>query len=141
MQFFLICQHTICAPFNAKGKSLAAWNKVCKPKAKGGLGVINLRQQNKALLMKNLRKFYNKHDLPWVQLTWNTHYNGLVPHELERNDLFGGRIYSDFAHITAELRLVKWEMVQLFYFGMISGMALCFHSNILGSVHLQIKNR
>ena len=35
-----------------------------KPKEKGGLGVLNLRLQNDALLMKHLSKFYNKADIP-----------------------------------------------------------------------------
>ena len=32
--------------------------------------------QNKALLHKNLHKFYNRHNIPWVNLIWETHYNG-----------------------------------------------------------------
>ena len=41
-----------------KGGHLAAWNMVQKPKKnKGGLGVINLRIQNDALLLKQLHKF------------------------------------------------------------------------------------
>ena len=35
-----------------KGGNLAAWSLVQKPKDKGGLGVINLRLQNDALLLK-----------------------------------------------------------------------------------------
>jgi len=49
-----------------KCNSLAAWEMVCKPKNKGGLGVINLMIQNEALLMKFLHKFYNKMDIPSV---------------------------------------------------------------------------
>src|SRR5438128_6523662 len=65
---------------NAKGKPLVAWKKVCRPKAKGGLGVINLRAQNSALLLKHLDKFYNKRDIPWVKFIWSTHYsNGEIP--------------------------------------------------------------
>lgn len=51
-----------------------------KPKIKGGLGVINLSIQNDALLLKLLHKFYNKADLPWVNLIWNRYYNNKVPH-------------------------------------------------------------
>jgi hypothetical protein len=52
---------------------------VTKPKLKGGLGVLNLRAQNEALLMKNLDKFYNREELPWVQLLWTKYYsNGKV---------------------------------------------------------------
>jgi hypothetical protein len=37
---------------NKKGGNLAAWSMVQKPKCKGGLGVLNLRLQNDALLLK-----------------------------------------------------------------------------------------
>jgi hypothetical protein len=47
---------------------------VCNSKEEWGLGVINLKLQNKALLMKNLDKFYSKKDIPWVDLVWEKHY-------------------------------------------------------------------
>jgi hypothetical protein len=66
---------------NAKCKPLVAWKKCTRPKRKGGLEIINMRSQNVALLLKHLDKFYNKRDIPWVNLIWNTHYsNGEVPH-------------------------------------------------------------
>jgi hypothetical protein len=37
---------------NAKKSPLAAWKMVTKPKSKGGLGVIRLRLQNDALVLK-----------------------------------------------------------------------------------------
>lgn len=53
---------------------------VCTLREEGGLGVINLELQNQALLMKNLDKFYNKRDIPWVNLVWEKHYNnGRLP--------------------------------------------------------------
>jgi len=39
-----------------------------------------LTLQNDALLLKHLDKFYNKRDLPWVHLIWNSYYTGVVPH-------------------------------------------------------------
>jgi hypothetical protein len=57
-----------------KGGNLAAWDMVLKPKKKGGLGLINLKVQNDALLLKQLHKFYSKENIPWVQLVWNTYY-------------------------------------------------------------------
>jgi hypothetical protein len=63
-----------------KGGNLAAWSMVQRPKKKGGLGVLNLRLQNGALLLKQLHKFYNKSDIPWVHLIWNRYYNTKVPH-------------------------------------------------------------
>ena len=66
---------------NAKMKPLVAWPKCCKSKKKGGLGIINLRSQNSALLLKHLDKFYNKKEIPWVKLIWHAHYsNGDIPH-------------------------------------------------------------
>jgi hypothetical protein len=44
---------------NAKKTPLPGWKLVCKPKSRGGLGVIRLRLQNEALLMKNLDKFFS----------------------------------------------------------------------------------
>jgi hypothetical protein len=65
-----------------KGGYLVAWNTACRSKDEGGLGIINLRTQNKALLLKFLHKFYNKLDFPWVHLTWqNLYTNGTPPHE------------------------------------------------------------
>lgn len=59
---------------NSNKKSLVMWDRVCQPKYKGGLGVIDLRLQNNALLLKNLHKFYNRLPIPWVNLIWNTYY-------------------------------------------------------------------
>jgi hypothetical protein len=65
---------------NKSGKCLVKWEKVCLPQKAGGLGVLNLREQNKALMIKNLFKFYNKADIPWVNLIWQAYYqNGKLP--------------------------------------------------------------
>jgi hypothetical protein len=58
---------------DAKGYNLAAWPTVTIPKEKGGLGVRDLYLQNEAILIKQLDKFYNKKDIPWVQLIWNSY--------------------------------------------------------------------
>jgi hypothetical protein len=47
---------------------------VCLPKEEGGLGFIDLNAQNKSLLMKQLHKFFNKSNVPWVQLIWDHHF-------------------------------------------------------------------
>jgi hypothetical protein len=51
-----------------KKPSQVAWKSVCKPKTQGGLGVINLELQNKALLMKCLHKFFNGVNISWVNI-------------------------------------------------------------------------
>ena len=35
---------------------------------------MNIDVQNKALLLKNLHKFYNRLDVPWVNLIWDCYY-------------------------------------------------------------------
>ena len=59
---------------NRKGTCLVAWETACKPKDQGGLGIIDIKSQNNALLMKFLDKFYNKAEIPWVDLTWSKLY-------------------------------------------------------------------
>jgi hypothetical protein len=53
---------------NARKPPLAAWKLATRPKSNGGLAIINLSTQNDALLLKNLHKFYNRMDIPWVYL-------------------------------------------------------------------------
>ena len=53
---------------NAKSPPKAAWHTVCLPKSEGDLGVINLTTQIEALLLKKLHKFFNRLDIPWVNL-------------------------------------------------------------------------
>jgi hypothetical protein len=43
---------------------MAAWPVVTKTKEEGSLGVLDLKTQNEALLIKNLDKFFNKADIP-----------------------------------------------------------------------------
>jgi hypothetical protein len=57
-----------------KGGNLVVWQIAMKPKEKGGPGIVNLRLQNDALLMKHLNKFYNKANIPCVRLVWNKYY-------------------------------------------------------------------
>jgi hypothetical protein len=60
---------------------LAAWEMLCKPKEKGGVGLVNFTKQNGALLLKHLDNFFNKADLPWVHLIWETYYEDSVPQD------------------------------------------------------------
>jgi hypothetical protein len=62
---------------------------VCRPKEQGGLGVLNLRVQNQALLITNIYKLYNHHDIPWVNLIWQAYYNDIgSPHGCQNKDSF-----------------------------------------------------
>jgi hypothetical protein len=74
---------------NGRKAPKAAWMMVCKPKGEGGLGVINLELQNQALLMKNLDKFFNRIDIPWVHLVWEKHYkNGRLPDNVKKGSFW-----------------------------------------------------
>jgi len=48
---------------------------VCKTKKEGGIGVLNLKTHNEALLLKNLHKFYNKINIPYVDMVQEKHYS------------------------------------------------------------------
>jgi hypothetical protein len=65
---------------NARQKPKAAWPMVCRSKEHGGLGVLNIKTQNEALLLKHLHKFFNREDLTWVSLIWEQYYSsGKLP--------------------------------------------------------------
>lgn len=77
---------------NLRKPSQAAWELVYKPKEEGGLGVLDLQKQNEALLMKNLDKFMNRRDIPWVTMVWEKHYpNGKLPGNTKKKGLSGGK--------------------------------------------------
>ena len=68
------------ADFNARQKPKAAWPTVCREKEEGGLGVLNIKTENEALLIKHLHKIFNKEDIPWVSLVWEKYYgSGKLP--------------------------------------------------------------
>ncbi|KAL6644549.1 hypothetical protein ACP70R_016157 [Stipagrostis hirtigluma subsp. patula] len=69
------------------GKCKVAWEEVCKPKDKGGLGVRDLEIQNRCLLQKFLIKFHSPEVTPllaWVRENygWNEHrdFGDDLPH-------------------------------------------------------------
>lgn len=87
-----------------KCHSLAAWDMVCRPKKHGGLGVLNLKIQNDALLMKFFHKFYNRHNIPWVDLIWNTYYADTILHA---TDPCGSFWWKDVMQLSPIFRVVS----------------------------------
>jgi hypothetical protein len=68
------------ADMNARKPPLAAWKLATRTKRNGGIDIINLATQNDAFLLKNLHKFYNSLNIPWVKLISENYYrNGIVP--------------------------------------------------------------
>jgi hypothetical protein len=77
---------------------------LCKPKDKGGVGIINFKKQNRALLMKYLDKFCNRAHIPWVSLVWSEYYEDKVPHAEKLCGFFWWRdimkLVNDFRQVT-----------------------------------------
>jgi hypothetical protein len=107
---------------NTKTPPKAAWDLVCLPKNEGGLGVIRLQTHNEPLVLKNLHKFYNKQDIPWVHLIWEKYYrSGKLPnHTMKgsfwwRDNLRLLNLYKGLARVivgagnTCSLWLDQWE--------------------------------
>ena len=62
---------------------------VCIPKDEGGLGVINIKKHNEALMFKNKDKFFNKKNIPWVSLVWEKQYsNGKLPSHIKNGSFW-----------------------------------------------------
>jgi hypothetical protein len=68
--------------------SLAARPLVCKPKEKGGLGIIDFQVKNQALFLKLLHKFYTRRDIPWVKLVWSLYSNTVPAHAQSKHGSF-----------------------------------------------------
>ena len=85
-------------------QSLAAWDLVCRPKSFGGLGVMDLSVQNDALLIKHLFKFFNKMDVPWVSLIWDTYYASAPPKSRKAAVLSGGEMFS-----SCMISIASWQ--------------------------------
>jgi hypothetical protein len=77
---------------------------ICKPKLKGGLGIVDFQKKNDALLLKFLHKFYNAEmDIPWVKLIWGSYYEFDVPHAAK---LCGSYWWRDVAALMDNYRSV-----------------------------------
>jgi hypothetical protein len=85
-------------------QSLAAWDMLCKPKHKGGVGIINFQKQNEALLMKHLDNFFNHVDVPWVNLIWQAYYEGSVP---QAEKLCGSFWWKDICKLLDKFRAIS----------------------------------
>ena len=85
-------------------QALAAWDMLCKPKMSGGVGIVNFKRQNEALLLKHLDKFYNNSEVPWVQLIWFSHYQNMVPHA---EKLCGSFWWRDIMKLVNDYRAVS----------------------------------
>ena len=107
---------------NSKKPPKAAWKLVCNSKENGGLGVHDLQIQNESLLLKYLHKFFNKYDIPWVQLIWNSHYNNETIPVNNRNGSFWWRDVFKLLDSFKGMASVTIGDGSIFLFGQMFGM-------------------
>ena len=107
-------------------QSLASWEMICKPKSSGGLGILDFKKQNQGLLMKQLHKFYNKEDLPWVNLVWR-YYGNEVPHTA---NLCGSFWWRDIMKLQQQYRHICSVKV-------VTGSSVLFWEDTWNGVHLR----
>ena len=88
--------------------SLAAWDLICRPKNKGGLGILNLGVQNVALLLKHASNFLNRKDLPWVSLIWDSYYHDGMP---QGTTSCGSFWWKDICKVLQNFRDCSWVQV------------------------------
>ena len=116
--------------------ALVKWTTVCRPKCQAGLGVMDIFTQNKALLMKNLHKFYNRHDIPWVKLIWENYYSDA---KLRGDSMIGSLWWKLNLHSLISLKQLQdimWMMVKVHYSGMTYGIKLFSNKNSITCILL-----
>ncbi|XP_019228711.1 PREDICTED: uncharacterized protein LOC109209820 [Nicotiana attenuata] len=64
-------------------KALVAWNKLCKPKTKGGLNITDLNTWNRAALLKHLWNLVKKKDKLWIKWVHAYYLKGREPWEVD----------------------------------------------------------
>jgi hypothetical protein len=106
----------------AGGSALVAWKKICRPKQQGGLGVLNLDIQNKAFLLKNVHKLFNREDTPWVNLIWNSYYASGAVHGQRLVGSFWWRAYLKLLDSYKALARCNLGDGKVFFSGVICGM-------------------
>jgi hypothetical protein len=98
-------------------------------KTSGGLGVINLSLQNRALLIKNLHKFFNRVDTHGLILFGPVTTVTLCP-RIDRLVLFGGEMSLKRLNHLRVLLGWKLEIEKQHFSGMITGMVFPNQHNI-----------
>lgn len=108
---------------NKQGKCLVKWEIVCLPKDAGGLGVLDLRQHNKTLLVKKIFRFFNRENITWVELIWIAYYdNNNIPNEDDSMDSFWWRDCCKLIPSFKDMTSCSVNRETPFYYGLITGM-------------------
>jgi hypothetical protein len=68
---------------------------LCKPKDKGGVGIVNFTKRNEALLLKHPNNFFNKADLPWFTSSGTLTMVILFHRPRSYVGLFGGGMFAN----------------------------------------------
>jgi hypothetical protein len=54
--------------------------------------ILNPREQNQALIIKNLYKFYYRKDLPWVAMFWKAYHHSDGSRCIENKKIYEKRV-------------------------------------------------
>jgi hypothetical protein len=76
------------------------WDTVCKPKAYGGLGILNTKRMNIALMVKWVWKLYQGAEGLWADL--------LRAKYLGDNDIFSPRVPTQGSQFWSSIQKLKW---------------------------------
>nr|XP_016479252.1 PREDICTED: uncharacterized protein LOC107800574 [Nicotiana tabacum] len=68
---------------NASKKALVFWEKMCRPKSKGGLNIIDLTTWNRDALLKQLWNACMKKDKLWIRWVHVYYIKGKIPWQVE----------------------------------------------------------
>lgn len=118
-----------------KGRCLVPWTKACKSKKEGGLGILDLKAHNKALLLKFA-------DTPWVRITWQALYSNQVAPHVKR--LVGSFWWHDVMSLSFDYRglaVAELVMVALFSLERTFGMPGSLNWNSLSCTLLLVQSR
>jgi hypothetical protein len=111
---------------SGSAQSLAAWSLVCRPKKKGGLGIINFELQNQALLLKLFTNFIVKRTSLGLNLFGlYTPQTRLCMLKLPE-DLSGGGIFSNFPIFIEASPQLLLHPVTPFFSGKIFGTQMTY---------------
>ncbi|MBA0764641.1 hypothetical protein Gotri_013968, partial [Gossypium trilobum] len=119
---------------NTKGKNKMAkvdWNIVCKPKVKGGAGVVNLGVKNKALLAKWSWRFAFEKEALWRKVIL-VKYGSKVQrwHFKTTNPKDMSSVWKGIVENFKDVVMPKWMGVESFYWWIRNGRTVLFGIDI-----------
>ena len=97
-------------------KALIAWEKVCRPRNEGGLGLINMHIWNRAAITKLCWDLANKEDKLWIRWMHTYYLKGQSPWQKREQASWIIRKIMQTKHIVDQVQLKEGKgMVKQLY--------------------------